>query len=479
MTSPSTVDIRKFLIECFSDEELTTFCFDYFRDVYEVFASGMSKAEKVQRLIERCIRRKELPELLGMLKRERPGQYQQYFGASLDITTNKLAEHPASVAVQPETRDKTGRTRVSPWIWVTACVVLLLLLAGITLIPSIMQAMPPSTPMAAIPEKAVRASLTSTPVPAATASAETLIPTSTSIPQVLIPTTTPKVSMPTFTAVIPSSTPIRQTSTPTQAPPTLPPTLTPMSLTLTPTLAPGSTRISERDGVVMVYVPAGEFVMGSADSDAEAEGDEKLQHKVTLNAFWIDRTEVTKELYQRCVAVKKCAGVGLYDVGEQDQPVVGVRWLDAASYCAWVDRRLPTEAEWEKAARGTDGRKYPWGGELPDCHKLNYNACGIGHPVSVGSYTGFPSPYGVFDMAGNVWEWTSSLWGTNFLRPDFGYPYRSTDGRENSAAPNSTWRVFRGGSYDDQEKFVRVTVRFRLEPDASNLTLGFRCARSP
>jgi formylglycine-generating enzyme required for sulfatase activity len=137
-------------------------------------------------------------------------------------------------------------------------------------------------------------------------------------------------------------------------------------------LAPGSTRISEKDGAVMVYVPAGEFVMGSADSDAEAEGDEKPQHKVTLNAFWIDRTEVTKELYQRCVAVKKCAGVGLYGVGEKDQPVVGVRWLDAASYCAWVDRRLPTEAEWEKAARGTDGRKYPWGGDLPDCRKLNY-----------------------------------------------------------------------------------------------------------
>jgi formylglycine-generating enzyme required for sulfatase activity len=234
--------------------------------------------------------------------------------------------------------------------------------------------------------------------------------------------------------------------------------------------------------MVMVYVPAGEFVMGSADSDVEAENDERPQHKVILDAFWIDRTEVTKELYQRCVAVKKCTGVGgSYSLVEKDQPVVGVDWFAAANYCAWVGRRLPTEAEWEKAARGTDGRKYPWGDDPPDCRKLNYGLCGISNPVSVGSYAGSsrPSPYGTLDMAGNVWEWTSSLWGTNFLRPDFGYPYRLTDGRESSDAPNTTWRVVRGGSYDDQEKFVRVTLRFRLEPDSSNLTVGFRCACSP
>ena len=122
----------------------------------------------------------------------------------------------------------------------------------------------------------------------------------------------------------------------------------------------------------MLYVPAGEFMMGLTAADTEAFADEKPPHPVYLDAFWIDRTEVTKAQYQRCVEAGVCAAPSCSGTGKGDHPVVCVRWQDASKYCAWAGRRLPTEAEWEKAARGTDGGKYPWGNDAPDCSRVNY-----------------------------------------------------------------------------------------------------------
>ena len=170
--------------------------------------------------------------------------------------------------------------------------------------------------------------------------------------------------------------------------------------------------VSETDGMVLVYVPAGEFRMGSAGSDSQAQDNEKPQHTVYLDAFWMDRTEVTNALYALCVKAGACQPPlsvnyswreSYYGNSQYDgYPVVYVSWKDAAAYCEWAGRWLPTEAEWEKAARGTDGRLYPWGNAEPDANRLNFN--GNVDARAVGSYPSGASPYGALDMAGNVWE---------------------------------------------------------------------------
>jgi formylglycine-generating enzyme required for sulfatase activity len=155
---------------------------------------------------------------------------------------------------------------------------------------------------------------------------------------------------------------------PTPAPtPTI--TSTPsLAPTPRPTLGIGSTQVSPADGMILLYVPEGEFLMGSADSDPDAAPQEKPQHTVYLDAFWIDRTEVTDAMYAKCVAGGKCKPGWCPTGSEFDQrPAVCVDWFNAKAYCEWAGRRLPTEAKWEKSARGTDGRLYPWGNEPATC----------------------------------------------------------------------------------------------------------------
>ena len=157
--------------------------------------------------------------------------------------------------------------------------------------------------------------------------------------------------------------------------------------------------------------------------------DEQPIHTVTLDAFWIDRTDVTNALYTQCVNVGKCtppdssssATHSDYYVNSQfvNFPVINIDWDHAKIYCQWARRRLPTEAEWEKAARGIDGRTYPWGNDVPNNNLLNYNN-NVGDTTEVGKYPKGASPYGALDMAGNVWQWVSSLYQS--------YPYSATDG---------------------------------------------------
>jgi formylglycine-generating enzyme required for sulfatase activity len=250
-----------------------------------------------------------------------------------------------------------------------------------------------------------------------------------------------------------------------------------------PALGIGSTTISEEDGMTMVFAPQGEFTMGSESY----YDDEKPIHKVTLDAYWIDQTEVTNAMYAKCVAAGVCkepsdkssathsSYYGNSEFG--DYPVIYVDWNMAKTYCeTWRGDKLPTEAEWEKAASWDDAAKtkriYSWGDSI-DCSYANYydskaNKYCIGDTTKVGSYESGKSPYGLYDMAGNVWEWVSSLY-----KP---YLYSTIDGREDLASSGS--RVLRGGSWINYENNVRSTDRYGDTPDLINVNVGFRCARS-
>ena len=164
--------------------------------------------------------------------------------------------------------------------------------------------------------------------------------------------------------------------------------------------------------------------------------------------------------------------------------MVHVSWYDARDYCQWLSEvtgrgyALPSEAEWEKGARGTDGRIYPWGNQW-DTTRCNSEESGLGKTTSVHAYPQGASPYGVLDMAGNVWEWTRSLWGKSWERPDYRYPYRPTDGRENLDAGQEELRVLRGGAFGRYHGFVRCASRLRRFPSYSGGGLGFRVVVRP
>ena len=250
---------------------------------------------------------------------------------------------------------------------------------------------------------------------------------------------------------------------PTPKPTTVPPIQT------SPPIAP-------TQGAPMVFVPAGEFLMGS--NDALAQSDEKPQHTVYLDAFWIDQHEVTNALYKKCVDAGKCQppnptssftrnfyyGNAQYD----NYPVIYVSWNDANAFCEWAGKRLPTEAEWEKAARGTGGRIYPWGNTF-DKNLLNSSEGGAGDTTEVGKYPNGASPYRALDMAGNVWEWVNDWYDANFY---------SSSPRENPKGPNSgEFRVLRGGSFYSNLDLVRAAIRLNYSPDLRINGFGFRCAQ--
>lgn len=241
----------------------------------------------------------------------------------------------------------------------------------------------------------------------------------------------------------------------------------------------------------MVWVPPGPFLMGctqASDPDCVDMGPlaaSPLQ-EVTLSGFQIDRTEVTQAEYAACMDAGECTAHGTGSVGCEflyvfdpattpDLPMQCVSWEQAAAYCAWVGKRLPTEAQWEKAARGTDGRRYPWGDAPPDCTRTVFwedvngeSGCGAGGPQPVGSRPAGASPYGALDMAGNVDEWTA----------DWIAPYPEPMPPDYAGPADGPSKVVRGGLYLEQDlPDMRVHRRSVFGRQDSDVTTGFRCAR--
>jgi serine/threonine-protein kinase len=226
---------------------------------------------------------------------------------------------------------------------------------------------------------------------------------------------------------------------------------------------------SEQDGMRLRFVPAQVFRMGNADGWAA----QKPLHEVSLSAYWIDETEVTNRLYALCVEAGTClppADVSSYtrdlyyrEPQFAEYPVVHVAWHDARTYCRWAGRDLPSEAQWESAARGTDGRLYPWGDQAPSRDLLNnFEVSFLEDTVRVGSYPQAASPYGARDMAGNVWEWTAD-WFDAYPGGDPGA----------SESYGHTYRVLRGGSFVDA---ADATTRYANDPELRMYDIGFRCA---
>ncbi len=249
--------------------------------------------------------------------------------------------------------------------------------------------------------------------------------------------------------------------------------------TLTPTPNQAiATAIAAVDGAALVYVPSGQFLMGSLVDDVRGGDEEKPQHSVYLKAYWIDRTEVTNAMYARCVQVGKCrppaqsssqTRPAYYDEAEFGAfPVVYVAWQDAQAYCAWAGRRLPSEAEWEKAARGPDGGLYPWGDASPTLKLANFGGL-LGDTTAVGSAPAGAAPYGALDMAGNVAEWTADWFNkAAYTLSEFSNP---------SGPATGEFRVLRGGSWFNQANTLRAAFRLWNYPDLRSNTIGFRCAR--
>jgi len=230
----------------------------------------------------------------------------------------------------------------------------------------------------------------------------------------------------------------------------------------------------------LLYVPAGNFLMGSADSDPDARANEKPEHTVYLDAFWIDQTDVTDKMYAFCVSANQCnppsnpsSDPNYYGNSEyRNYPVIYVSWGDAMTYCKWAARQLPTEAQWEKAARGTDGRIYPWGNDAPDTTLLNYTSLNNHYSsgtTAVGSYPNGASPYGALDMAGDVWQWVNDWYNDSY--------YQSSPSSNPLGPDSGEFRVLRGGTWDIPGVNYSA-YRGAGYPANVSYDAGFRCAMS-
>lgn len=284
------------------------------------------------------------------------------------------------------------------------------------------------------------------------------------------------------------------------------PAATPVPAYVEPTMPPaqgilGDTWTRPSDDMVMVAVPGGTFPMGSSQEEIDAAlemcqrnsgsgkclrgwfENESPQHMVTVDTYWIDRTEVTKAQYRRCVESGHCDAVDCesdFDPKRDDQPVACVDWSHAQGYCEWAGARLPTEAEWEYAARGPEGKLFPWGDSF-DPARLNYcdanctyewrdagHDDGYNRTAPVGSYESGASWCGALDMAGNIWEWVQDWWAEDYYARS---PAANPQGPE-----TGTLRVARGASWFD-EPYKDVSFRAPLTPSSYRMHwVGIRCA---
>jgi formylglycine-generating enzyme required for sulfatase activity len=241
--------------------------------------------------------------------------------------------------------------------------------------------------------------------------------------------------------------------------------------------------ITGKDGAPLVLIPAGSYPMGVPVGDRDGGRDEYPRHVVDIAAFYIDKYEVTNARYLEFVKATDhrvpqnpknptrnlWEGVSIPE-SLADRPVVNVDWADANAYCTWAGRRLPTEAEWEKAAKGNHDWRFPWGNVEPTNKHLNFNQKWIGERtlMPVGSYESGKSPYGVYDMAGNVWEWVNDWYDAKY--------YEKSPAKNPPGPASGTKKVIRGAGWQNETPTVRIFTRVDSDPTIRNESTGFRCA---
>lgn len=241
--------------------------------------------------------------------------------------------------------------------------------------------------------------------------------------------------------------------------------------------------LTGKDGAPMILIQAGLFPMGVPFGDRDGGRDEYPRHDVFVDTFAIDKFEVTNGRYLEFV---KSAGHRVPQNPKNpmrnlwqgdnitdslaDRPVINVDWFDADAYCKWAGKRLPTEAEWEKAAKGTSDRRFPWGNVEPTAKHLNYNQRWIGEKtlMPVGSYEAGKSPYGAYDMAGNVWEWVNDWYDPRY--------YEKSPNKNPKGPESGTKKVIRGAGWPNETPSVRIFTRVESDPTLRNESTGFRCA---
>jgi formylglycine-generating enzyme len=238
----------------------------------------------------------------------------------------------------------------------------------------------------------------------------------------------------------------------------------------------------------LVAVPAGTFMMGCNEAvDTRCNDDEKPAHAVTISAFSLDKLETTEREYDECVRAGGCAAptANADPVGHADYPVSFVTWEDATAYCAWRGKRLPTEAEWEWAARGADGRLYPWGNEPPTCARASFSSTAAPNSADpagacrsttdavkvdlAGSHPGAPSATGALDMGGNLWEWVSDFYDAAY--------YATSPAVDPKGPPSAPQHAKRGGSWQDAPDRLRSSRRWTHPNGSGAEDIGFRCAK--
>lgn len=246
----------------------------------------------------------------------------------------------------------------------------------------------------------------------------------------------------------------------------------------------GGAEIMGKDDAPMVLIPPGSFHMGVPAGARDGGRDEYPNHEVLLKSYYIDTYEVTNGQYLEFVRAtghrkpqhpskpdRNLWQDGLVPETIMARPVINVDWYDANAYCRWAGKRLPTEAEWEKAARGTDDRRFPWGNVEPTDRHLNYSQGWIGEKtlMPVGSYEAGKSPYGLYDVAGNVWEWVAD-WYDPFY-------YEKSPPKDPRGPETGTHKVIRSSGWQVETPQVRIFTRIKSDPKDRNESTGFRCAK--
>ncbi|MCP4428531.1 MAG: SUMF1/EgtB/PvdO family nonheme iron enzyme, partial [Chloroflexi bacterium] len=467
---PTNAEIRKFITEHFDDDELETFCFDYFPEVK--YTRGMPFSQKAEMLIGYCQRRNLRANLLANLAQERPIAYQAQFATQIEAApvTQARQRNPRQAFISHAHEDAALAGRLADDLEAEGF--------PVWMAPDSIQ---PGEKWAAAISRGLDESgifvllLTPAAVKSRWVRSETDVAIELEhedemrfIPLQVEPCKIPALwrayqripfrrgydaGLAALLATMAQTSDVSKTSDVLDKRPHR----SPRPARSTPMPPPKNSFIHEKIGLEFVRIPAGEFLYGDS------------KEKIELPEFWMGKTPVTNAAYKRFLDANQQHRLPsgwdgqnrMYPNGKADHPVVNVSWYDAQAFCEWAGLRLPAEREWEKAARGTDGRTYPWGNQEPTPELCNFDGnVNVGDTTPVGRYSpGGDSPYGGVDMSGNVWEWCLNKYETP----------------EDTAVDKSdVWRVLRGGSWLNGQGSARTVYRFNVSPDDRGYRSGFR-----